>query len=259
MLQRLQRSVCQRFEVSSRSVGRRGSQHSDVRSLLVMAMSERTFTLWLTIATIIGTGVATFIAFMGGAAIVARQYRREREHRSALAILSALAQLDHFVPFLTANIWLEDDRPRDDAFAAMLERVGRDMRLALESIPREQGLGPDTLIDATQELHPVAAGLRDTAERLGIGYPDPEVRPADASMALSRRVRQIDEAVRNWLKTDVASWRRSLLRIPPWEPNELERVKRFMEALEATYVRGAGPGGVAKEEPDKTQSAGTSP
>jgi hypothetical protein len=206
---------------------------------VMLAMTDRTFALWLTIATIIGTGAATFVAFIGGAAVVARQYRREREHQSALRVLAALTRLDQFVPFMTANFELEAGRPRSPEFAATLDRVGRDMRDALPAITSELGLAPDELMGAVRDLWPVAAGLRDTAERLSdVDYPDPEVRPADAALGLSRRIQQIDDGVRTWLKSDIGWWRREPLRLPPAGPKDAKWIADFMTAREATYYRG---------------------
>lgn len=206
---------------------------------VMLAMTDRTFALWLTIATILGTGAATFVAFIGGAAIVARQYRREREHHSALAVLAALTKLDQFGPFMTVNFELDGGRPRNPLFAATLGRVGREVRDALPAIASEHGPAPDALMAAVRELWPVAVGLRDIAERLSdVDYPDPQVRPADAALGLARRVQQIDDGVRTWLKSDVGWWRRTPLRLPPADPKDSKWIADFMTALEATYYRG---------------------
>lgn len=194
--------------------------------------------MWVAVGTVVGGGVATFLAVLGGAAVAARHFRREREQRSAVAILAALAGYRQGTNFMTAESFPSDERT--EMLRKLFEAAGREMKDAAEGVRREEGLAPTPLVAAVEELRRIAWTLEGDMYRVALpGYPTLDTPPGNAATALERRVDAIDTAVRAWLAADVHWWRRAELTIPAWDNEGRAAVDQYLAEVKANiyYLR----------------------
>ncbi len=105
-----------------------GITNITIPSCKCVAMTNRTFDVWVAVGTVVGGGIATFLAVLGGAAVAASHYRREREQRSAVAVLVAIAGFRQGTNFLSGGLFTADERTSE--VHQRYDRVVEEMRQA---------------------------------------------------------------------------------------------------------------------------------